>query len=166
MGGQFNGTRGAADSLFNIVVPEDGLYPVRLIWWEAGGGANIEFFSITNGKKILVNSDDPNAIKAYHVGKSAPYISRAHPSGDVSKTIEFDITNGDVSVDKSSVVLKLNGEVLDASVSSTDSGLSVVYDHGDYLPPGTHDIELSYKESSGTEPVSYTHLTLPTKRIV
>ena len=165
VGGQFNGNRGAADSLFNIVVPEDGLYPVRLIWWEAGGGANIEFFSITNGKKILVNSDDPNAIKAYHVGKSAPYISRAHPSGDVSKTIEFDITNGDVSVDKSSVVLKLNGEVLDASVSSTDSGLSVVYDHGDYLPPGTHDIELSYKESSGTERERSYSFNIPKGRI-
>ena len=165
VGGQFNGNRGAADSLFNIVVPEDGLYPVRLIWWEAGGGANIEFFSITNGKKILVNSDDPNAIKAYHVGKSAPYISRAHPSGDVSKTIEFDITNGDLSVDKSSVVLKLNGEVLDASVSSSDSGLSVVYDHGDYLPPGTHDIELSYKESSGTERERSYSFNIPKGRI-
>ena len=165
VGGQFNGNRGAADSLFNIVVPEDGLYPVRLIWWEAGGGANIEFFSITNGKKILVNSDDPNAIKAYHVAESAPYISRAHPSGDVSKTIEFDITNGDISVDKSSVVVKLNGDVLDASVSSTDSGLSVVYDHGDYLPPGTHAIELSYKESNGTERVRDYSFKIPKGRI-
>ncbi|MDP6893527.1 MAG: hypothetical protein QF731_10140, partial [Verrucomicrobiota bacterium] len=43
--GQFNGNRGAADTIFNIVVPEAGLYPVRLVWWEAGGGANIEFFS-------------------------------------------------------------------------------------------------------------------------
>ena len=112
-----------------------------------------------------MNSDDPNAIKAYHVAESAPYISRAHPSGDVSKTIEFDITNGDLSVDKSSVVVKLNGNVLDASVSSTDSGLSVVYDHGDYLPPGIHAIELSYKESNGTERVRDYSFKIPKGRI-
>ena len=163
--GQFNGNRGAADTIFNIVVPEAGLYPVRLVWWEAGGGANIEFFSITDGKKILVNSDDPNAIKAYRAGAAAPYISRAHPSGDVSKTIEFDIINGDDSVDKSSVVLKLNGEVINASVTSTDSGLSVVYDHGDYLPPGIHAIELSYKESNGTERVRDYSFKIPKGRI-
>ena len=163
--GQFNGNRGAADTIFNIVVPEAGLYPVRLVWWEAGGGANIEFFSVTDGKKILVNSDDPNAIKAYRAGASAPYISRAYPTGDVSKTIEFDIINGDDSVDKSSVVLKLNGEVINASVTSTDSGLSIVYDHGDYLPPGIHAIELSYKESNGTERVRDYSFKIPKGRI-
>ena len=163
--GQFNGTRGAADTIFNIVVPEDGLYPARLVWWEAGGGANIEFFSITNGKKILVNSDDPNAIKAYRAGTSAPYISRAHPSGDVSKTIEFDFINGDDSVDKSSVVVKLNGDVINAAVNNTDSGLSVVYDHGDYLPAGNHTIELSYKESNGTERVRNYSFNIPKGRI-
>ena len=163
--GQFNGNRGAADTIFNIVVPEDGLYPARLVWWEAGGGANIEFFSITDGKKILVNSDDPNAIKAYRSGTSAPYVSRAHPSGDVSKTIEFDFTNGDDSVDKSSVVVKLNGDVINASVNSTDSGLSVVYDHGDYLPAGNHTIELSYKESNGTERVRNYSFNIPKGRI-
>ena len=163
--GQFNGNRGAADTIFNIVVPEDGLYPARLVWWEAGGGANIEFFSIIDGKKILVNSDDPNAIKAYRAGTSAPYISRAHPSGDVSKTIEFDFKNGDDSVDKSSVVVKLNGDVINTSVNSSDSGLSVVYDHGDYLPPGSHAVEISYKESNGIERVRSYSFNIPKGRI-
>ena len=39
--GLFNGSRGAADSLINIVVTEEGYYPLRVLWWEGGGPANI-----------------------------------------------------------------------------------------------------------------------------
>jgi hypothetical protein len=45
-GGTFNGT-------FDFVVQADGLYPARLVWYENGGGANFEMFS------VAVN--DPNA---------------------------------------------------------------------------------------------------------
>lgn len=163
--GQFNGNRGASDTLFNIVVPEDGLYPARLLWWEGGGGANIEFFSIKNGRKILVNSDDPDAIKAYRSGKAAPYISRVHPGGELSQTIEIDITNGDDSVDKTSVSTKLNGEALDAKVTSTDTGVTISYDHGDYITAGSHTVELTYKESNGTERVRNFSFNIPKGRI-
>ena len=69
--GLFDGGRGAADSLFNIVAAEEGYYPLRVLWWEGGGGANIEIFSIEDGKKVLVNDpDNENAIKAYNIGNS------------------------------------------------------------------------------------------------
>ena len=46
----------AADSIFNVVAEADGFYPVRLLWYEGGGGANGEFFSVDDkGKKILIN---------------------------------------------------------------------------------------------------------------
>ena len=69
--GLFDGGRGAADSLLNIVVPEEGYYPLRVLWWEGGGGANIEIFSIVDGEKVLVNDpDNADAIKAYNIGNS------------------------------------------------------------------------------------------------
>ena len=43
--GEFNGGRGASDTLFDIVVTEAGLYPFRVLWFEGGGGANVEIFS-------------------------------------------------------------------------------------------------------------------------
>ena len=68
--GQFNGGRGASDTTFEIYVPEDGLYPFRVSWWEGGGGANIEIFSFVevDGKatKVLINDPDvEGSIKAF-----------------------------------------------------------------------------------------------------
>ena len=165
--GEFNGGRGAADTTFNVVAEADGLYPVRLLWYEGGGGANVEFFSVVDGKKILINDpDNADAIKAYRTADSAPYISRVAPAaGELSRTIEFDFVNGDLSVVKSSVKMKLNGEDAAVSTSSTDDGISVVYDHGDYLPAGTHTVELSYSESGGVDRVRNYSISVPKGRV-
>jgi hypothetical protein len=58
---------GPRDVPIAFVVPEAGLYPVRLLWYQGGGGGNLEFFSYgPNNSKILVNDrSHPNAIKAY-----------------------------------------------------------------------------------------------------
>jgi hypothetical protein len=70
--GEFNGGRGAADSLFRIVVEEAGVYPIRLSWWEGGGGANLEFFSVVGTNKILINDRAVTGhIKAYSAGTAA-----------------------------------------------------------------------------------------------
>jgi hypothetical protein len=166
--GEFNGGRGAADTTFNIVAEADGLYPVRLLWYEGGGGANVEFFSVSkSGAKILINDpDNADAIKSYRTADSAPYISRVVPAGgELSRTIEFDFTNGDLSVDKSSVAMKLNGGDASVSTKSTDDGISVVYDHGDYLPGGAHTVELSYTESGGANRVRNYSFSIPKGRI-
>ena len=166
--GEFEGGRGAADTIFNIVAEADGLYPVRLLWYEGGGGANVEFFSVDDkGTKILINDpDNADAIKAYRTADSAPYISRVTPTGGgLAKTIEFDFVNADLSVDKSSVKMKLNGEDASVTTKSTDNGISVVYDHGDYLPGGAHTVELSYTESGGTARVRNYSFSIPKGRI-
>jgi hypothetical protein len=57
-----------ADQTFDVVVPVAGFYPVRLLWYERGGGAHVEFYTVdpTTGDRTLIN--DPNtatAIKAF-----------------------------------------------------------------------------------------------------
>ena len=154
--------------IFNIVAEADGFYPVRLLWYEGNGGTDIEFFSVNkSGKKILINDpNNANAIKAYRTADSAPYISRVFPmQGDLSKTIEFDFTNGDLTVDKGSIKLKLNGQDVASSSSSTEGGVSVVYNHGAYLPAGNHTVELSYTESDGTSRVREYSFSIPKGRI-
>jgi hypothetical protein len=74
--GQTNGTvlfttdvgKGASDIPFSFTVPQAGLYPMRLVYYNGGGGAALEFFSYdNNGNKIAINdSTNPNAIKAYY----------------------------------------------------------------------------------------------------
>src|SRR6266545_314579 len=93
--GSFNGGRGASDTLFDVYVPTGGIYPVRLLWWEGGGGANCEFFYVdpTTSRKILINDGSQvahygggvgsGAIKAYKGTATAsatrPYVSRVTP---------------------------------------------------------------------------------------
>lgn len=66
--GKVDAGRGAADTALAVNVAAAGLYPVRLVWFEGGGDASVEFFSVTqSGQKILVN-DRATAghIKAYY----------------------------------------------------------------------------------------------------
>ena len=63
--GQFNGGRGSSDTWFDIYAPQDGLYPVRLMWEEGGGGANCEFlvYDLLTGAVSGVNAQ--GSIAAY-----------------------------------------------------------------------------------------------------
>jgi hypothetical protein len=63
--GVFNGGRGAADTQFGFAVAEAGVYPIRALWYEGGGGANLEWSSIAGGTRYLINDADGNALKAY-----------------------------------------------------------------------------------------------------
>jgi hypothetical protein len=63
--GQFSGGRGSSDTIFNVTIPRAGVYPMRMIWQNGGGGANSEFFSVdANGVKTLIN-DPSSSIKAW-----------------------------------------------------------------------------------------------------
>jgi hypothetical protein len=63
--GFFSGGRAPADTIFDFLVPEDGLYPFRLIWNEYQGGATCEWWiqSLADNTFIGVNGSD--AIKAF-----------------------------------------------------------------------------------------------------
>jgi len=72
--GIFDGGRGAADTVFFFNVEVPGVYPLRLIWYEGGGGANVEWFTQDKtGNKTLVN--DPkkaDALKAFRARANTP----------------------------------------------------------------------------------------------
>jgi hypothetical protein len=65
------GGRGATDSPFVFNVPQDGLYPMRLVWQQGAGGANVEWVDIQPGgypSRFAVNAND--TIKAFAPGKN------------------------------------------------------------------------------------------------
>ena len=63
--GFFDGGRGSSDTSFDIVVPQPGVYPMRLMYFEGGGGDNCEWFTVQpDGSRALINA--PNSpIKAF-----------------------------------------------------------------------------------------------------
>ena len=56
---------GVANDTFDVVVPQAGVYGFRLVWFERGGGAFVEWFTVdpVSGKRTLINAD--GGIKAY-----------------------------------------------------------------------------------------------------
>jgi hypothetical protein len=166
--GTFNGTRGTADTFFDFVVPEDGVYPVRLTFSDNTGGGAGELFSVNiqTGEKTLINDAAVStSIKAYRdSATSRPFISRVLPAQNylftfADQDVIIDITDGVTPVDSGSVTLKINGT--DATVNATQSGnvTQVIRDSSvsNLLPSGVNALELSYAITEGGTPTRVTN---------
>lgn len=138
--GVFVGGRGSADSLFYVRVMEDGIYPVRLIWYEGGGGAMVEFFSVdqATNQKILINDrNNPAGIKSYAraAGAARPYIAVSPLGGatgvDPAAVINIRMFDQAASVVTSSIKLEVNGTPVTVSPTKSGTVTTVTYD-----PPG------------------------------
>ena len=53
--GQDDVGKGASDITFPVVVQQAGIYPLRLVYYQGGGGGNCEFFSVTGTNRVLIN---------------------------------------------------------------------------------------------------------------
>ena len=149
--GFFNGGRGASDSLFNFVAPTDGIYPFRLLYFEGTGGASVEFFSIHNGEKILINDrDNPNAIKAYREGPSIPFVQALSPSGKLlTDTVSVTLVDGeDQQIADGSIELLIDGNPVAAEITATSNGFDISFKNEGFFAGGSHTIELRYDISS------------------
>jgi hypothetical protein len=85
---------GPADQTVDVLVPSAGFYPVRLLWYERGGGAFVEFFTVdpTTSAKTLVNDPNTaNAIKAYRDTGVAP-VTAVYSSATVDGAFTLDAT--------------------------------------------------------------------------
>jgi hypothetical protein len=72
--GEFDGGRGSSDSYFPLYVAQAGVYPLRLVWYEGEGGANVEWFTFDSaGNKALLNDRTvASAIKTYRARTYVP----------------------------------------------------------------------------------------------
>jgi hypothetical protein len=66
--GEFEGGRGAADTIFSFVVQQAGVYPFYTIWENGTGDSRIAWFTVkTNGTQVLVNDTANGGFAAYRV---------------------------------------------------------------------------------------------------
>lgn len=61
-------------TLFNVIVPQDGIYPLRLLYWQGGGGVNAEFYILnqSNGEVALVNDSSVSWSPLAYSGYTGP----------------------------------------------------------------------------------------------
>lgn len=81
--------RGASDTIYNVVVQTPGLYPLRTMWWQGGGGGNAEWASIRTGSRALLNDlNHPAHLRTFY-GLSivpSPEISISRDGNDIVLT--------------------------------------------------------------------------------
>ncbi len=154
------GDRGFADTTVDFRVAADGLYPVRLMYFESTGGTGVEFFAVdlVTGVKTLINDTTSEAgIKAYRESAaSRPYISRVLPAvGDqfvhADRDLEVDIQDGAIPVDAASIELRLNGAVVPVTPSKSGS-LTRIRRAGSVtslLGSGNNNVSVIYSYTAG-----------------
>lgn len=154
--GQFDGGRGAADTASLLYVPQAGYYAFRTVWFEGGGGANLEWSGRetvpTATTRQLLNSDAADALKTYRSRSSAgpavvsfthPFRTSGNPYLPTSKLIAK-IADGATAVDQASIKLFLDGTEVAATKSKTGNTTTVEYDPPGLLAAGDHTLKVTF----------------------
>jgi len=154
--GEFNGGRGAADTIFSVVAQEAGVYAFRTIWEEGGGGANIEWFTFkADGTKVLVNDDASGGLKAYRailptgtkavVRKVDPAANSGGATGE--QPVLAEIVDGASPIDRATVKLKLDGADVAATTAKQGNVTTVTFKPASpFASKSVHTAQLSYTE--------------------
>lgn len=148
----------ADDTGLRLVVTDSGYYPVRLLWGENTGGAQLEFYFVdfATGNKILINdlTTGPTSIAAYQApaALTRPYVVSVAPregayyaipeSGSV--TVKFMDGSAGSVVDGS---IRINGQT--PIISNSGSLTTATLSGGSSLSAGDHTATLVYETTLG-----------------
>ncbi len=154
--GEFDGGRGAGDTVMNFSVSQAGLYSMRLIYEQGGGGANVSLFSAPVGSpesRILVN--DAGGIKAYRkvTTPTAPYVSLANPVPNAAAAAPSEMTyviqDSGRAVNASTVALYVDGVKTSAVVTKTGKTTKVTYKPSPiFAPLSKHTAGLTFSDDA------------------
>jgi hypothetical protein len=162
----FGGPRAPAESTGTVVVQQSGTYPVRLLYWNASGGAEVDFYVIdASGNRTLVN--DPNApaasrIKSYRQLKAGvsvpPYVSAANPAPNdlnvsVTPTVTLQLTENTTTLNPTSVKLLIDNSQVTLSTNAltkTGSVTTVTYTVAQPLTAtASHSLQVQFADNAG-----------------
>ena len=128
------------ENQFTVNAPKAGLYPFRILYWQTGNGASLNFYTInaTTGARVIVNdAADVTAVKAFRETSVAdakgPYVAEASPSdgsegNPASAPIEALIVDGATTVATTGVKLFLNDVAATPEVlTKTDGKVTLKY---------------------------------------
>jgi hypothetical protein len=158
--GLFDAGRGSADTLFDFVVEQDGVYPFRLLWFEGTGDANVEWFMVSpTGQKILLNDTAvAGYVKTYAKANAQaykPFVRKAYPYPGATgvpsdATFRFEIVDSGSAVNSGSVQFKLDGQDVTETVAKVGTVTTVTYDPSANLSGGPHNFTLIFNDGTTT----------------
>lgn len=180
--GEYNGGRGVGETAFYIVTAEAGVYGFRTTYENGGGDGNIEWYSFkADGTKVLINDVANGGLKAYRATstKLAPYAKLVSPPAvprqlpAVSKTLTVVLSEGDQTIDTSSVALTVDGKPVTVATSKQGKTVTVTYTPTTLLVPDekhTGALTFKYNSGAGTYAQSWSfrnlkNVVLPTAKV-
>lgn len=163
--GQFDGGRGAGDTVMNFNISQAGVYPFRLIYQQGGGGYSVDWFTADPndpGNRIHLNA--PGGVPAYRAITTpvSPYPSVAgvfpvNGQQGVSPSTPFTmlVDDGGTTLETNSIVVLRDGTNVTAQTSITRAGgRTTIRFASTNLPPplATIEFKVTYADKS-TPPV-------------
>lgn len=151
-----------AESQFTVNAPVAGIYPIRIVYWQTGLGANLTFYTVNNitGERNLVN--DPNvvaAIKSYrsstHPDANTPYIAEISPlpgseGNNPAAPIQAVITDGATTVATADVKLFLNNaQVTPQTLTKANGQISLSYAPNVSRTDVNNVVRVEFRDSGG-----------------
>jgi hypothetical protein len=168
IGTQITSAGGTVNTTVDVVVPVDGFFPVRLLWFETAGGAECEFFvvDVLTGTRTLINDLTAGSpIKAFRESTvSRPYVSRVLPTVNygfafADQDLIVDITDGAIPVLANSIVLTLNNAAV-AVTPAKVGNVTTIRRPGsiaNLLPSGANTVNVIYAFTEGGNTVTVTN---------
>lgn len=159
--GRFDGGRGSADSVFSFLVETNGVYSLRLLWYEGNGDANLELFSVdaATGAKIPVNDrTNAQAVNASQrvTAPTRPFVIAISPLPGavrvpIASAIDCTITNGATTVNTNTIQVRLDGQLVPlTSITESGNKVRVVADPAGNLAGTTQfRAQISFTDSAG-----------------
>ena len=151
--GGFNGGRGASTTSFRVLFPKAGDYPLRSIWYQGGGDANLEWFTITPNKALLNDTGNGGLATFAVKPELATSVTSVSPaSGGVAfpnENILLTIADGNASVDTGSVQITLGGQAVEASVRKSGGVTTVEVDRGGAMWSSGEEVTVGLSYSAG-----------------
>ena len=150
------------ENTWDVKVTVPGIYPFRIVYWQTGRGANLQFYTVdpNNGNRALVNDpNDPTVPVAYTTDSEV--IANAASIVDVSPVpgsdgnspaapIDVLVQDGSSPVSASGVALYVNNvKVAPQSVTKNGAILAVHYDPNATRGGTSTSVRLEYKDAAG-----------------
>jgi hypothetical protein len=154
--GQFDGGRGSADTIFQVVIQKAGLYAARLLYYNGGGGANIEFFSILDGvngtNRVLINDVANGGIPAYTVVTvTNAYAQSIDPAPNANNVVPNEgihvvMVNGSTPLATNTFALYLDGVAVSPTLTQSGNLTSVDYAPATWPALSQHTVAFAYTD--------------------
>jgi hypothetical protein len=174
--GEFDANgRGAADTLFRVVVKDAGVYPFILEWENGGGGSNVSWFTKNGTNYTLVGDTANGGLPAYRAitSSTAPTVvsvtpepsdaypgttirtAKASPYGPLDSAVnlvKLVLQDGSGSkVDTNSFQLSVDGAAATPTVTSANGRTTVSYTPATrWADNSDHTASFAFKDSTGT----------------